>query len=140
MQLLRQRGAPEARPHPEARLHAFRSFTAETDPPQASITSGPAQGSSTNDSTPSFSFASNEPGSTFVCRVDARPLQALQLAATRSPPLADGAHTFSVKAIDAPGNESPVVSRSFTVDTQPRRRPRSPTPTPTRRPTTTPPR
>ena len=32
-------------------------------------------------------------------------------------PLADGSRTFSVKAIDAPGNESPVVSRTFTVDT-----------------------
>ena len=31
--------------------------------------------------------------------------------------LSDGAHTFFVRAIDAPGNESPIVSRSFTVDT-----------------------
>src|SRR5439155_12201615 len=31
--------------------------------------------------------------------------------------LADGPHTFRVKAIDAAGNESTVVSRSFTVDT-----------------------
>ena len=40
-------------------------------------------------------------------------------AARRYPlaPLSDGPHTFYVKAIDAPGNESPVVSRSFTVDT-----------------------
>ena len=38
---------------------------------------------------------------------------------TPSPPLADGSRTFSIKAIDAPGNESPVVSRTFTVDTQP---------------------
>ena len=59
----------------------FRGFTAETDPPQAMITSGPSAGSSTNDPTPSFSFASDEPGSTFVCRVNPSAVQALQLAA-----------------------------------------------------------
>ena len=33
------------------------------------------------------------------------------------PLLSDGSHTFFVKAIDAPGNESQIVWRSFTVDT-----------------------
>ena len=96
----------------------FRGFTAETDPPQARFTSGPSAGSSTNDPTPSFSFASDEPGSTFVCRVDGGAFKSCSSPHTLAP-LADGAHTFSVKAIDAPGNESTVVSRTFTVDTQP---------------------
>jgi hypothetical protein len=94
----------------------FRGFTAETTPPQASITAGPAQGGFTKDPTPSFSFASNEPGSTFVCRVDAGTFKPCGSPST-TPLLADGTHTFSVKAIDAPGNESQIVSRSFTVDT-----------------------
>ena len=51
----------------------FRSFATETTPPSASITAGPSQGGFTNDPTPSFSFGSNEPGSTFVCRFDAAP-------------------------------------------------------------------
>ena len=98
---------------------AFKGFTAETTRPVASITSGPVQGGFTNDSTPTFSFASNEAGSTFVCRYDAAPFTACSSPHTRATPLTNGAHTFSVKAIDAPGNESVIVSRSFTVDTVP---------------------
>jgi hypothetical protein len=94
--------------------NTFRGFTAETDRPQARFISGPSDGSSTNDPTPSFSFASDEPGSTFACRVDGGSFTSCKPPRTLAP-LADGAHTFSVKAIDAPGNESPVVSRTFTV-------------------------
>jgi hypothetical protein len=101
---------------PKPAYSTFRGFTAETTPPQASITAGPSQGGFTKDPTPSFSFASNEAGSTFVCRVDAGAFKPCSSPYT-TPLLADGPHTFSVKAIDAPGNESQIVSRSFTVDT-----------------------
>jgi hypothetical protein len=97
--------------------NTFRGFTAETTPPQASITSGPSQGSVTKDATPSFSFSSNEAGSTFICRFDAQPYSPCASPFTRSSPLSNGTHAFFVKAIDAPGNESAAVSRSFTVDT-----------------------
>jgi hypothetical protein len=97
--------------------YAFKSFTAETTPPVASITSGPSQGGFTKDPTPTFSFASNEPGSTFACRFDAGSFTACSSPLTRSSPHSDGAHTFYDKAIDAPGNESAVVTRSFTLDT-----------------------
>ena len=70
VQLLRQLGALNYNRTPKPAYPAFRGFTAETTPPQASITAGPGQGSFTKDSTPRFSFASNEAGSTFVCRVD----------------------------------------------------------------------
>jgi hypothetical protein len=103
---------------PKPAYNTFRSFTAETDPPQARFTSGPSAGSATNDATPSFSFASDEPGSTFVCRVNASPFTSCTSPHTLQP-LADGSRTFSIKAIDAPGNESPAVSRTFTVDTNP---------------------
>jgi hypothetical protein len=94
----------------------YRGFVAETTPPQASITAGPSQGSFTNDSTPSFSLASNEAGSTFECRFDASPFERCG-SPYPLPRRSDGPHTFFVKAIDAPGNESQIVSRSFTVDT-----------------------
>jgi Big-like domain-containing protein/putative glycosyl hydrolase len=109
-------------------------------PPQASITSGPSNGSFTNDPTPTFKFNSSRAGSTFQCRFDAQAFGPCASPFTRGSPLSDGAHTFSVKAIDAAGNESQVKSRSFTVDTSPRPRLRSPVPSPPRRPTTTPPR
>jgi hypothetical protein len=95
--------------------YAFKSFTAETTPPTASITSGPSQGGVTSDSTPTFGFASTEHGSTFECRVDGGSFKICSSPYTLAP-LADGAHTFRVRAIDAPGNVSAVVSRSFTVD------------------------
>jgi hypothetical protein len=101
---------------PKPAYSTFRGFTAETTPPQASITAGPSQGGFTKDPTPSFSFASNEPGSTFVCRIDANAFKPCS-SPYPTPLLADGIHAFFVKAIDAPGNESQIVSRSFTVDT-----------------------
>ena len=58
---------------------AFRSFASETVPPTASITSGPAAGSTTTDSTPTFRFASSEHGSTFECKIDASAYQDLRL-------------------------------------------------------------
>jgi hypothetical protein len=100
---------------PKPAYSTFRGFTAETTPPVASITSGPSQGSVTNDPTPTFAFTSNEPGSTFACRFDAGSFNVCSSPFTRATPLPNGAHTFFVKAIDAPGNESVVRSRSFTV-------------------------
>jgi hypothetical protein len=108
---------------PKPAYNAFRGFTAETNPPQASITNGPSGGSATNDSTPTFRFTSDEPGSTFQCRVNASAFKGCSSPHTVQP-LADGTRTFSVKAIDAPGNESAVVSRTFTVDTDPPAAPR----------------
>jgi hypothetical protein len=100
-------------------FYTFKSFTAETTRPVASITAGPSDGGFTKDPTPTFSFASNEPGSTFECRFDAQTYSACASPFTRGLPLSNGAHTFSVRAIDAPGNASAAVSRSFTVDTHP---------------------
>jgi hypothetical protein len=102
---------------PKPAFDAFVAFTAETVPPSASITGGTADGGLTKDSTPSFSFTSSEPGSTFSCRLDAGSFS------TCVPPrtigtLSQGEHTFSVKAIDAAGNESALVSRTFTVDSR----------------------
>jgi hypothetical protein len=91
-------------------------FTAETVRPKASI-AGPGNGGMTNDPTPRFSFASNEAGSTFVCRFDAQGYSPCSSPLTAHAPLEDGNHSLFVKAIDAPGNVSQPVSRPFVVDT-----------------------
>ncbi len=95
---------------------ALRARTAETTPPGINITGGPGPGAFTNDPTPGFSFASADPSAIFACRVDATAFRDCSSPHT-IPQLSDGAHTFHVKAIDAPGNESQIHSRSFTVDT-----------------------
>ncbi len=102
---------------PKPAFDAFVAFTAETVPPTAGISAGPMQGGLTRDPTPSFAFTSSEPGSTFVCRIDAASFAPCASPRT-TPNLSQGSHAFSVKAIDAAGNESAVVSRSFMVDTR----------------------
>jgi hypothetical protein len=105
---------------PKPAYSAFRSFTAETTRPQATITGGPGV---TKDTTPSFTFTSNEPGSTFFCKIDGGAYKPCSSPYT-TPPLTNGNHALFVKAIDAPGNEGPFVWRGFTVDTQPPPAPR----------------
>ena len=101
---------------------ATRTFTVDTARPQTTITAGPAELSTISDPSPSFSFASNEAGATFECRFDAAAFAACSSAASHTPqaPLADGPHTFAVRAVDGAGNvdDSPA-SRSFTVDAGP---------------------
>ncbi len=100
---------------------ASRTFTVtsqDTTPPDTEITSGPS--GPTSDNTPTFTFTSTEPGSTFECRLD----NAVDWAPCSSPHttavLADGAHTIHVRAIDPANNVDPTpASRSFTVDSTP---------------------
>src|SRR4051794_27375051 len=94
---------------------ASRTFTVDTVPPDTTIGSGPTGNS--NDPTPTFSFTSSQPGSSFECKVDSG-----SYAACSSPNptahLVDGSHTFSVRATDPAGNpDSTPPTRSFTVRT-----------------------
>jgi Zn-dependent metalloprotease len=96
---------------------ASRDFTVDTDPPEATITSGPS--GTTDDSTPTFGFSSDEPGSTFECRVDGVPFAACTSPHTTAV-LALGAHTFEVQATDLAGNtQATPASRGFTVVSPP---------------------
>ena len=95
---------------------ATRTFTVDTTPPETQITSGPGHGSFTNDATPTFEFASDEPG-TFECQVDTPTWTACTSPLTTAS-LVDGEHTFRVRAIDRASNVDPVpAKRTFMVDT-----------------------
>ena len=93
---------------------AYTDLAADTQ-----IDSGPAEGSTTGDSTPTFSFSASEPNSAFQCRVDGAPFAGCSgPGATHTPAeLTDGPHTFEVRAVDSGLNTDPTAaSRSFTVD------------------------
>lgn len=83
--------------------------------PNTFITGGP--GGLTYDPTPTFSFKSSEPGSTFQCKLDAHPFAACTSPRTLAR-LSDGSHTFAVRARDIFGNPDPSPSsRSFSLKT-----------------------
>jgi hypothetical protein len=95
---------------------ASGTFTVDVAAPQTTIDSGPS--GPTNDATPTFSFSSSEPGS-FECRIDSGSYGACSSPNTITS-LADGSHTFDVRAIDVYGLADPTpASRTFTVDTVP---------------------
>lgn len=93
-----------------------RSFTLDTTPPAApSITSAPAPES--NDTSPTFAFGS-ESGASFQCALDSDAYSACSSPHTYPGPLADGAHTFKVRAFDSLGNgPGAVTTHRWTVDT-----------------------
>ncbi len=90
---------------------ATRSFVVDATAPRTIITVGPT-GKTTN-RTPRFAFRSNEPGSTFRCRLDGK-----AWVTCRSPKqygrLRVGRHTFDVQATDRVGNrDASPARRSF---------------------------
>jgi glucose/arabinose dehydrogenase len=86
-------------------------------PPETSIDSGPAEGSTTNDDTPTFGFSSTIPNSSFECQVDGNGFSACGSPHTTHP-LQDGAHTFEVRAINPGATSDPTpAARIFTIDT-----------------------
>jgi len=94
---------------------ASSTWTVDTVAPVTSITASPAN--LTNATGASFSFGANKAGSTFQCRLDGGSFSACTSPASYSG-LADGSHTFQVKATDTAGNTG-SASSSWTVDTTP---------------------
>ena len=81
--------------------------------PDTTITAGPAE--TIAGSSASFDFSSNETGSTFECALDGE-----GFAACASPQsytgLAEGPHTFEVRATDSAGNvDTTPASRTWTI-------------------------
>ena len=70
----------------------------------------------TNDSSPTFSFSSGEPGSTFACHLDDAAFAPCTSPKTYTD-LADGSHTFAVRATDAAGNAGADTTYTWTIDT-----------------------
>ena len=96
---------------------ATRSFAVDTTEPETTIDSGPS--GTTRDPTPTFTFSSDEPVSSFECRVDGD-----DYAPCASPftthSLPDGPYIFQVRARDLAGNvEQSAASVQFGVDTTP---------------------
>ena len=94
---------------------ASRSWTyaSETTPPETTIASGPS--GTTESAVATFEFTSSEPGSAFECQLDGGAWTACSSPRTYSE-LANGQHTFDVRASDAAGNTDPTsASRTWTV-------------------------
>ena len=84
-------------------------------PPNTSITVNPADPN--NDSTPEFAFTATETPATFECNVDGGGWTSCTTPVTVTPALADGSHTFEVRATDAAGNTDPTqASYTWVVD------------------------
>jgi streptogramin lyase len=94
----------------------IRHFTVDLTAPTATITGGPS--GTTQEAAPTFTFTASEGGAFFRCSIDdPTTLTACPSPFTVSPALADGAHTFRVRAVDAAGNQGPIAERSFSVET-----------------------
>lgn len=75
---------------------------ADTTPPNTTIDSRPLDPSSS--STASFTYHSSEPGSRFECKLDAAAFASCPAAGIEYSGLANGSHTFLVRAIDQSDN------------------------------------
>jgi hypothetical protein len=86
-----------------------------TGPPAPVLDSTPANPSGSG--TASFGFHDADGGVTFQCDLDGLGYSACTSPMTYPFSLADGPHTFSVRALDGAGNPSSVTSFAWTVDT-----------------------
>jgi hypothetical protein len=94
---------------------ATRTWTVDTSAPDTSITSGPS--GTVRSTSASFSFSATQVGASYECKLDAGAWAACSSPKAYSA-LANGSHTFSVRAKDAAGNvDATPATRTWTVDT-----------------------
>ncbi|MBU5612458.1 PKD domain-containing protein [Geomonas azotofigens] len=102
----------------QANLSASKIVIIDTDAPTASITGHPADPTVLRSAT--FTFTSDEAGSSFACSLDAGAFAScdspVALDLSGSP---DGRHTFAVRGVDLTGNIGAAASWSWTIDTAP---------------------
>jgi PKD repeat protein len=85
----------------------------DSTPPETTISSGPS--GTTNSTSASFEFTASEP-STFECSLDSGAFASCSSPASYSG-LADGSHSFRVRATDTAGNTDPTpAEQTWTVD------------------------
>jgi hypothetical protein len=91
-----------------------RTWTVDTTAPETTIDSGPSDPTGSNSAT--FEFSSEDPNATFECSLDSGSYESCSSPQTYNS-LADGSHTFSVRATDTAGNadQSPA-SQTWTID------------------------
>ncbi len=93
-----------------------RTWTVDTTPPQTSITGGPE--GATPSSSPTLSFTSSEPGSTFECKLDTGAWEPCNSGSKGYTSLSEGQHSFYVRATDTVGlTDASEAVRTWTVDT-----------------------
>jgi hypothetical protein len=89
-------------------------WTIDVTPPAApTITSAPPN--VTDATTATFAFTDADSSAAFRCKLDSGSFTTCTSPTTYEQ-LAEGTHAFSVKAVDAAGNESDVTSYAWTID------------------------
>lgn len=94
---------------------ATRHWSVDHTPPDVTLVSGPAAGSTSTSSTAAFAFKSSDATAGFQCKLDLGDFAACTSPKTYNG-LPNGDHTFSVRAVDAGGNTSGTVSRGWSVN------------------------
>jgi hypothetical protein len=94
--------------------HRVQAFV-DLNGPDTTITSGP--GIADASTTATFAFATVESGTTFECKLDAASF-APCVSGVSYPGLAEGPHSFSVRAYDSIANLGDAATYDWSVDTQ----------------------
>jgi hypothetical protein len=92
---------------------AMRGWTVDATPPAVAITQAP--GDPSNSATGTFAFSSGDPTASFACQIDGAGFAPCSSGFT-SASLADGSHTFTVRATDPVGNAA-TAAFTWTIDT-----------------------
>ncbi len=93
---------------------ASRTWTVDTIAPDTTIGSGPS--GTVAETSASFTFTSTEAGSTFQCSLDSTTAYTACSSPKGYSDLAEGSHTFRVRAIDAAGNvDTTPDTRTWTI-------------------------
>jgi Ca2+-binding RTX toxin-like protein len=97
---------------------AVRSFSVDTVVPQTTIVSAPP--ATTDDPKPAFGFTASESAVSFACRFDSAAFAPCSGSGMHAPStaLADGFHSFEVRALDVAGNlDSTPAQQAFVIKT-----------------------
>jgi hypothetical protein len=99
---------------PTAYKWTVDNFLADTTAPETTILSKPGDPSSSP--VASFTYSSSEPGSNFQCKLDDGAFNSCPASGVSYSGLAEGSHTFQVRATDAANNTDPTpAGYSFSV-------------------------
>ncbi|MDC0526867.1 PQQ-binding-like beta-propeller repeat protein [Euryarchaeota archaeon] len=91
----------------------YHNWTIDLTDPIATISTGPD--SLTNSQSATFTFTSNEDGSTFECKLDTSSWSSCSSSISYSD-LSEGTHSFAVKATDEAGNTGGSDYHNWTID------------------------